>query len=358
MSNATRKLSTRHLEFPAQLLVEKDAIANTQLLSNLQFPKRVLLAIDEGVKSLAKQVLSDIWLSQSSTIHVIEKADFSNVSQIDAICAQQQIQTVVAFGGGKVLDVCKRLASLRHIELIVIPTALSSDCISSPIAVIFDDSGKKLSLPAAIPNVIIVDTKLCSQAPTRLTQAGIGDLLSNYSALLDMDYAKDRSEVDGFSYLLAKSAANEILGVQHLALNDQTVITQLAEGLILSGLAMGFSGDSRPCSGAEHLISHALDFLNFGNGLHGEQVALGMKFCHHLRLLLNLPGLNHAVLACIDGFKIRSTPETLSISKSEFFEALFISPSMRQGRITFLESVDSIPKAHLEKAYLNAFTSV
>lgn len=355
MSHVTRKLSTRHLEFPAQLLVEKNAIANTQLLSELQFPKRVLLAIDDGVKQLAEHVLSDIWNSQSSIVHSIDKADFSNVSQIDSICAKQQIQTVIAFGGGKVLDVCKLLASLRHIELIVIPTALSSDCVSSPIAVIFDDSGKKLSLPAAIPNIIIVDTELCSKAPIRLTQAGIGDLLSNYSALLDMNYAKDRAHVDGFSYLLAKSAANEILGMQHLSLSDQAVITPLAEGLILSGLAMGFSGDSRPCSGAEHLISHALDSLTLGNGLHGEQVALGMKFCHHLRLVMNLPGLNQAVLACIDGFNIRSTPDALEINKDQFFEALSISPDMRKGRITFLESLHSIPKARLEQAYLNAF---
>ncbi|ABV34725.1 Glycerol dehydrogenase-like protein [Shewanella sediminis HAW-EB3] len=355
MSDFTRKLNTRHLEFPAQLLVEKNAIANTPLLSNLPLSQGVLLAIDDGVKTLAEQVLPHLWASKSCTTHVIEKADFTNVSQIDAICAERQIETVVAFGGGKVLDVCKRLASLRHIELIVIPTALSSDCVSSPIAVIFDESGKKLSLPAAIPNVIIVDTKLCSQAPRRLTQAGIGDLLSNYCALLDMNYAKDRADVDGFSYLLAKSAANEIVGMQHLSLTDQAVITQLAEGLILSGLAMGFSGDSRPCSGAEHLISHALDFLNLGDGLHGEQVALGMKFCHHLRLLLNLPALNPSVLACIDGFNIRSTPDSLNISKNEFFEALAISPEMRKGRMTFLEKQNSIPKAQLEKAYINAF---
>ena len=38
---------------------------------------------------------------------------------------------------------------------------------------------------------------------------------------------------------------------------------------------MEIAGSSRPCSGAEHLISHALDDLRPGTAHHGEQVAFG-----------------------------------------------------------------------------------
>ena len=38
---------------------------------------------------------------------------------------------------------------------------------------------------------------------------------------------------------------------------------------------MEIAGSSRPCSGAEHLISHALDALHPGTAQHGEQVAFG-----------------------------------------------------------------------------------
>ena len=53
----------------------------------------------------------------------------------------------------------------------------------------------------------------------------------------------------------------------------------LAKGLLLSGLAMAAAGTSRPCSGAEHLISHSLDrLLGERAAMHGEQVALGCLF--------------------------------------------------------------------------------
>ncbi|WP_028771986.1 iron-containing alcohol dehydrogenase [Shewanella waksmanii] len=354
MQNTIGKLNTRQLEFPAQLIVRQNAVAaSSELLEQLSTNK-VVIALDEGVRQLAQQSLA--FLDQRNLItHAISAADFENISQIDMLCAQQQVDTVIAFGGGKVLDACKRLASLRNVKLVVIPTALSSDCISSPVAVIFDKEGKKLSLPAAIPNFIIVDTDICARAPTRLTQAGVGDLLSNYSALLDMEYAEKQAEIDGFSFLLAKSAANEILYMGSKSLDDPEIINQLAEGLILSGLAMGFSGDSRPCSGAEHLISHALDFLQLGHGLHGEQVALGTKYCHYLRKLLGLPSLNPQVITTLDGLNIQSSPAALGISREDFFKALEIAPSMRKGRITFLEQLAHIPQATLQQAYADAF---
>lgn len=354
MHSLIKNLSTRQLEFPAQLIVQKGAATNSKYFIEQLGNKKVLFALDDGVRNLADQPLSFIE-NDRCTIHAITRADFDNISQIDMICAQQQIQTVIAFGGGKVLDVCKRLATIRKVDLIVIPTALSSDCISSPVAVITDKDGKKLSLPAAIPTSIIVDTEICVQAPLRLTQAGVGDLLSNYSALLDMEYAKEQIDFDGFSFLLAKSAANEILYLTDKPLNSLPVINQLAEGLILSGLAMGFSGDSRPCSGAEHLISHAIDYLQLGHGLHGEQVAMATKFCHYLRKLLSLPTIPTQALNAIDAFGINSSPAMLGMNKQTFFKALALAPQMRKGRITFLDSLDTISTARLETAYRLAF---
>ena len=53
-------------------------------------------------------------------------------------------------------------------------------------------------------------------------------------------------------------------------------IGDLANGLVISGLAMVLANSSRPASGAEHMISHAIDDL-FPNRstLHGLQVAWG-----------------------------------------------------------------------------------
>ena len=50
----------------------------------------------------------------------------------------------------------------------------------------------------------------------------------------------------------------------------------IVEGLISAGVASCIAGSSRPCSGAEHLVSHALDKLAPGIGLHGEKC--GIRF--------------------------------------------------------------------------------
>jgi glycerol-1-phosphate dehydrogenase [NAD(P)+] len=47
------------------------------------------------------------------------------------------------------------------------------------------------------------------------------------------------------------------------------------EVLISTGVAACIAGSSRPCSGAEHLFSHALDKLEPGIGLHGEKCGIG-----------------------------------------------------------------------------------
>lgn len=49
----------------------------------------------------------------------------------------------------------------------------------------------------------------------------------------------------------------------------------LLEALISCGVAMSIAGSSRPCSGSEHLFSHALDLIASEPGLHGEQCGVG-----------------------------------------------------------------------------------
>jgi glycerol-1-phosphate dehydrogenase [NAD(P)+] len=40
-------------------------------------------------------------------------------------------------------------------------------------------------------------------------------------------------------------------------------------------MAMAVAGTSRPCSGACHEISHAIDELHPGRATHGQQVGVG-----------------------------------------------------------------------------------
>ena len=64
-----------------------------------------------------------------------------------------------------------------------------------------------------------------------------------------------------------------------LAKRDPDAVGAVAEGLVLSGIAMSFAKVSRPASGLEHYFSHMWDMLCLEKGkeydLHGIQVGVG-----------------------------------------------------------------------------------
>jgi len=64
---------------------------------------------------------------------------------------------------------------------------------------------------------------------------------------------------------------------------DEDAIAAVAEGLILSGIAMAFAKISRPASGLEHYFSHLWEMFALDRGkpaeLHGIQVGVGTLLC-------------------------------------------------------------------------------
>ena len=75
--------------------------------------------------------------------------------------------------------------------------------------------------------------------------------------------------------MLSETAFTSLLYSEAKSLTTVPGIQMLAQSLVLSGLAMQIAGNSRPCSGSEHLFCHAMDELFEHNIPHGILVALG-----------------------------------------------------------------------------------
>jgi glycerol-1-phosphate dehydrogenase [NAD(P)+] len=113
---------------------------------------------------------------------------------------------------------------------------------------------------------------------------------------------------------------------------DPELVRLLAHALILSGLAMIRSGTSRPASGGEHEISHAIDHLYGGRAWHGEQVAFGSIFS------VALYGEDvQAFLARLERLGLPSHPSMLEMSRDEVLAVLLEAPNTRPGRFTIIE---------------------
>ena len=122
-----------------------------------------------------------------------------------------------------------------------------------------------------------MDIDIIKRAPRRLLASGCGDLVANIIAVKDWELGRDKTgEYYGrYAADLALMSAKIVMeNAAKFAKNgpDERVVV---EALISAGVASCIAGSSRPCSGAEHLFSHALDKLAPDVGLHGEKCGIG-----------------------------------------------------------------------------------
>ena len=216
-------------------------------------------------------------------------AHLEEVERIRAAVREHDADVVVACGGGQTLDAAKYAAFQDDVPLVSIPTQASHDGICSPVAVLKGPGDARASsYGARPPAALLVPVHVITRSPRRTLVSGIADLAVNLLAVEDWRWAHEfRGEpFDDYSALLSQSAAQLVVGRRALfgANTDFTAedVEILVYGLVLSGLAMTLAGSSRPCSGSEHLISHAFDLLGVGHGTHGEQVAVGAALASRL----------------------------------------------------------------------------
>ncbi|MCD0485977.1 iron-containing alcohol dehydrogenase family protein [Streptacidiphilus sp. ASG 303] len=250
---------------------------------------------------------------------------------------------VVGLGGGKIIDAAKYAAARVGLPVVAVATNLAHDGICSPVSILDNDAGRG-SYGVPNPIGIVVDLDVVRDAPRRFVAAGIGDVVSNISACADWELSQrvTGEPVDGLAVAMARTAGETLL--RHPGTLDQdALLTALAEALVLSGIAMNIAGSTRPSSGACHEISHALDILYpKRSAQHGEQVGLGAAFATFLRGDREGAGLIAASLAR-HGLPV--TAAQIGFSEEEFTEAVHYAPQTRPGRFTILEHLDLDPSA-------------
>jgi glycerol-1-phosphate dehydrogenase [NAD(P)+] len=244
---------------------------------------------------------------------------------------------LVGIGGGKTLDVAKHAASLVGLPMVAVATNLAHDGIASPVASL-EEAGHKLSYGVQMPIAVIVDLDYVRRSAPEQRRSGIGDAVSNLTAIADWRLAeRERGEaVDGVAVTFARTAAMALLHSDG-SIEDDALLTALAEGLVLSGLAMATAGSSRPCSGSEHEILHAIDHLFPGDYAHGELAGAASLFSAILR---EDPALERDIDACLSRHGLPRTPSDLGLSEDQFAQAVSYAPATRPDRYTILEHLD------------------
>jgi glycerol-1-phosphate dehydrogenase [NAD(P)+] len=327
-------LLARLLPAPLYVDVRRGAIAGLgDLLADRRIATEGRVAIALGPGEHGDRVAARLNISEAELFRV-EDATVDTAVRLGKRLRAGQYEAVAGIGGGRTIDVTKFAANMAGIPMVSVATNLSHDGIGAPTSSLEHESGKA-SYGVAPPVAVLVDLDSVHAAPGRLVRAGIGDALSNLNAIADWEIAvADTGErIDGLAVTLARSAAQAVLH-QPGTVDSDEFVTVLAEALILSGMAMTVAGSSRPCSGGDHEIMHAIDKLYPGAGTHGELAGVGALFCTHLR-----GDTAHAALvsACLARHGLPRVPADLGLSAAEFTKAVVCAPDTRPGRYTILE---------------------
>ncbi len=245
------------------------------VIAELDLPERGLIVCDSNTLKIAGRQVNEyleIGGHQMKKI-VVEGANSQELLRVED--AVDGIDFLIGVGGGRPIDLAKQAGFNKNIPFVSIPTAASHDGFGSARSSI-RQAGRKTSMQAIPPIAVVADTTIISRAPSRLLAAGVGDIVSNQTAVLDWRLDGQKADYSEYAAALSEMAAQLVEdGIEKVASGTEEGVRLVVKALISSGVAMSIAGTSRPASGGEHKFSHWLDANSDNPALHGEQCGLG-----------------------------------------------------------------------------------
>jgi len=314
------------------------------IIAELDIPERGLIVCDTNTLEIAGNKVIEYLEAGSHPMHKIEIKG-ANIEELERVESfSDDIDFLVGLGGGRPIDIAKQAGFNKNIPFISIPTAASHDGFGSARASIRRD-GRKTSMQAIPPIAVVADTEIISKAPKRLLGAGVGDIISNQTAVLDWRLAGQKADYSEYAAALSEMAAELVENdIAKVASGEEEGVRLVVKALISSGVAMSIAGTSRPASGGEHKFSHWLDSNCDSPALHGEQCGLGSIVTMYLhggdwkRIRDTLKAVNAPI-----------NSKELGIDEDIIVNAFLNSKEIRPQRITIL---DKATQKQVEEAAL------
>lgn len=298
----------------------------------------------EAAGRQVEQLLDQAGLAYHKRVFQTETPLVPNEYALGSVLAAMTSQDdmLLAVGSGTLNDVTKYVSARTGIPYVIAATAPSMDGYASTVAPTILD-GFKTTLPAVYPAAIVADVDILKDAPMPMLTAGFGDIIGKFTSLADWRLSHQLNgeyycpEVAGVIEAAVETCA---ANAQALAQREPQAIQAVTEALILSGLAMGMVGVSRPASGAEHQMAHywEMDALRRGeeHPLHGNAVGVGTVLAASLYEMAveYLPQGFAApdkgqILACLQATGSCADPKELGIRRELCLESLLHAMELR-----------------------------
>ena len=328
------------MQLPREVIVGKGTLKRVPEVSKrLGLKGKALILSDSTCYDVAGKAVSDFLAESGLDVDflLVRTMSADDLLEIENQIGKMKPQVLFGVGGGTIIDAAKISSGSQNIPFISVPTAVSHDGIASPLASV-KGSDKPYSILAQAPLAIIADTEVIAQAPWRFVVSGCGDVISKFTAVKDWKLAHQEFNeyYGGYAASLALMSAKLVIENAELIVNHKEEgLRVLLEALISCGVAMSIAGSSRPCSGSEHLFSHALDMVNSRHAMHGEQCGVGSILCAYL-YHSNWQNIKNTL-------KLIGAPTTageLGVKDADVVKALEVAAKIRPERYTILHKLN------------------
>lgn len=329
----------RTVDIPTLVRIKPGALDRIGIYLRRNGFVRVALFYSEGLpKALVDRVSRSLEGEAVQAVATLEVRDNSVEEAQRIFTSSGRVDALIGLGGGKALDVAKYVGFLLQKPYYSVPASLSNDGFCSPQSSL-TVAGERRSLPSRMPFAVVVDTEVCLQAPEMLWWSGVGDLVAKITAVEDWKLAfyADGTRVDDFAALLSDSTVFQFMARPE---RDLEGIRLLATALMLNGIAMAVCDSSRPASGSEHLISHALDAHSRRPRLHGLQVGIATYLVAHLQERTD----QDLIGRLFDHTRFWRAVAQDAFVRAEWIEAIRIAPTLKQDFHTVLSRDGSLEK--------------
>ncbi|SVA48410.1 uncharacterized protein METZ01_LOCUS101264 [marine metagenome] len=334
-----KKIMPSHtMELPRLIVVgEKNIGKIGDFLKSLNGAKKVSLISGSNVKKIVQKKIDESLASSNikKSWYLSKINDAKSIKEIEKNVRKNKTNLLIGVGGGRSVDIAKMIAFNLGKPFVSIPTSASHDGIASPFVSVKGE--KPHSMVATAPLGVFVDVDVIKRAPKKLLASGCGDLIAKITAVHDWQLGNSKTgEYYGrYSAHLALMSAKILIENSSRFAKKGPDVREIVEALISAGVASCIAGSSRPCSGAEHLFSHAVDKLEPGVGLHGEKCGIGAI------MIAKLQGQDWKnIVKTLKAVGAPTTAKEIGLKSNILAKALTIAQSLRPERYTILNQVN------------------
>ena len=289
----------------------------------------LILGRSESTKYLRNKLFKDLQESGLNSHNEILRFDccYEDLERIKNIILANKFDSIIAAGGGKVLDAGKFLGDSLSIPIVTVPLSASTCAGWTALSNIYSINGqfiKDIEL-SSCPKILVLEHEFIKTAPKRTLASGIADALAKwYESSLTSSKVDDGLVQQAIQ--ISRVLRDQLLIDGESAYknqNDQNVSwCNAIEGCALTAGLIGGIGGEKCRTAAAHAIHNAItQIVLTQKPLHGEIVGVGILLQLRLEEMKNNNKLaNQSINQLLGLMKKLNLPTTIAELGIDVFE--------------------------------------